>query len=234
MQERRRAGLVGRHRPERGLAAAAGSRRGSEQAAQTSAAVPHLLGRARPERAEGGAADPAHERLARWIVDRQPCVGQRPGLAVAVLGALIATGGEDRLPLRGRFLEQGALGLRVAWRHERLALAPRRGHHASPVLGDQRVPRVVVARSRRRGGRIRSLVDQDRRLGGEPDHLLYVERRLALAGTSAGAAIDRDARHRRVRPVAGLIGGDVGRGIGLELVQRHGLALALGAGPVQT
>ena len=117
---------------------------------------------------------------------------------------------------------------------ELLALPPRRSDHLRQVLADDRSHRVVRAVVR-----VRARVDGDPRLRRERDHVLDVERGLALTGPRGVAAVDGDIRDQRVDRlavdrVALLERPDVVRVVGLELEDRDGLASALVGRAVRT
>ncbi len=173
MQEAGRVELVGSHRPARGHAAAA--------AARTAApAVPHRLGRRRAGRLKRRAPDPDHLRLARGIVDRQGGAGVRPA-GVAVLSAVVAGRGDERLTLHGGLLEQHALGLLGQRPELLLALSPGDRHDPRAILVDDCAEHVVGAGPGHPGRRIGALVDEHVRARREPDQVLDVERRLVAA-----------------------------------------------------
>ena len=132
--------------------------------------------------------------LASSVVETGFCPGCTVDFAVyffAGVAAGVAGGVQERLPLRGRLLEEVALGLldaRLAVLRLLLArLAPARGDDLVAVFVDHRRDLREFA-----GERFRGLVHVDARAGRHRGDVLDVEDRLAFAGPLRRAPFDRD------------------------------------------
>ncbi len=73
----------------------------------------------------------------------------------------------------------------------------------------------------------------DRRAGGEAGHDFDVERRLTGLGGGTGPTVHQGVGDRHIRSVAGLVGGDIRRGVVLELEDPDGLAGPQATGGVE-
>ena len=144
------------------------------------------------------AADRHHIGLAARVVDRHRVLARDRGRrleSVAVVGAVVTSGAEHRLPLRGGLFEQQVLRLLETGLAELdglLAQPPAGAHDLVGVGVDDRrvlVDRVVVGAV---GARARSFVDVDGRPRRERGDVLDVEVRLAAARPGRLAAVDRD------------------------------------------
>ena len=157
-------------------------------------------------------------------------VGLRPGIVdgelvravrrKAVLGAGVTRGGDHGLPLQSHALEDPVLRLPIGGGHARLAHAPARRHDLCAVVAGNAVEDV----ERLRVVTVGRLVDDERGGGGVEGGELRIERGLAPALTrTARAPVDLHVTDGVGQPVTGFEGGEVARGVLLELHDGDGL-----------